>query len=144
MKILRGLSRRDACLLLPALAATAAFADQPAPLASHAYRFEDLPVRSNGANRFRAVLDGQTHAGARLEIHETTLAPGASPHPPHRHIHEEIFLMREGAVEVTISGKTTRLGPGGVAFIASNDLHGLRNAGETPANYFVLALGSER
>jgi quercetin dioxygenase-like cupin family protein len=65
------------------------------------------------------------------------------PHAAHRHRHEELFLIREGTVEVTIAGRSTRLGPGGVAFIASNEEHGIRNAGSTHAEYFVLGLGSD-
>jgi len=64
------------------------------------------------------------------------------PHPGHRHPQEEMFLVREGTVEVTIAGRSTPLGPGGVAFIASNEEHSIRNAGPTHAEYFVLALGS--
>jgi quercetin dioxygenase-like cupin family protein len=66
------------------------------------------------------------------------------PHPSHRHRQEEMFLIREGTVEVTIAGRSTRLGPGGVAFIASNEEHGILNAGSTHAEYFVLALGSSK
>jgi mannose-6-phosphate isomerase-like protein (cupin superfamily) len=58
-------------------------------------------------------------------------------------VHEEIFLIREGTVEVTIKGRQTRLGPGSVGFAASNDEHGLQNVGTTPAQYFVVALGKD-
>lgn len=137
-------SRRKLCLWLPALAASAGLAAEKPALASNAYRFEDLPVNTSGENRFRAILEGVTHAGCRLEAHETELAPGGMPHPAHRHPQEEMFLVREGTLEVTIAGHSTRLGPGGVAFIASNEEHGIRNAGATHAQYFVLALGSEK
>lgn len=137
-------SRRDLCLLLPALAAAAARGAEDARLSSKAYRFEDLAVQVSGGNRFRRVFEGATRTGLPLELHQTELAPGASPHPPHRHMHEEIFLVREGSVEVTIEGKTTRLDPGSVAFIASNDEHGIRNVGTSAAQYFVLGVGEDR
>jgi quercetin dioxygenase-like cupin family protein len=44
---------------------------------------------------------------------------------------------------VTIAAKTARLGPGSVAYIASNVEHGILNAGRTSAQYFVLALGTD-
>ena len=143
-------TRRTLCLSLPALAATAALApaaaraaDQPlAPLASFAKPFDTLPVHQNGANASRAILDGMTHSNDHLEVHETTLAPGSSPHPPHRHAHEELFLMMQGTLAVTISGKTTVIDPGGAAFVHSGELHGVRNPGATPAQYFVVAMGS--
>lgn len=136
-------SRRDLALLLPALAVPAAQAAPGAALPSKAYRFEDLPVRKNGQNESRAILTGQTHKGFPIESHETSLAPGLMPHPPHRHLHEEMFLVREGTVEVTVNGKTTRLGPGSAAFMGSNDEHGIKNVGDTYAQYFVIALGPD-
>jgi len=135
-------SRRDLTFLLPALAAGAA-EPQPATLPSHAYRFEDLPVRENGENRSRAVFNGLTHTGFPLDLHETELGPGMAPHSAHHHEHEEIVIIREGLLEVTISGQVTRLGPGSVAFLASGDEHGWRNVGTTRAHYYVLALGRE-
>jgi quercetin dioxygenase-like cupin family protein len=132
-------SRRDLSLLLPALAAAA----PGSGLASKSYRFEDLPVRVNGANKSRAVLSGATHTGFAVETHQTELGPGQAPHPPHHHAHEEIVFLREGTLEVTIMGQVSRIGPGGVVYVASNEEHGWKNAGTTPAHYFVLALGRQ-
>lgn len=134
-------SRRDLTFLLPALAAAAA--GQKPQLPSRTYRLEDLPVRDNGPNRARQVLRGETHAGFAIELHQTELAPGEAPHPPHRHAHEEMIMIREGTLEVTIAGQRASLGPGSVAYVASNEPHGWRNVGTTRAHYFVLALGRE-
>ena len=139
------LSRRDCYRLLPALAATASagFPAQADVLPSKAARYEDLPVRTNGENSSRPILEGETHSGFPIEAHATELAPGAQPHPGHRHRHEEIFLIREGTLEVTIEGKSTQLGPGSVAFIASNEEHAVRNIGLIRAKYFVIGLGRD-
>jgi quercetin dioxygenase-like cupin family protein len=136
-------SRRDLSLLLSGLAAASATA-QNAALPSKSYRFEDLPVRDNGPNRARAILKGETHAGFPIELHMTELAAGLAPHPPHRHVHEEMVLIHEGTLEVTISGRSAKLGPGSVAYVASGEEHGWRNVGTTRAQYFVLALGQEK
>ena len=133
-------SRRELGLLLPALAAMDAMAENSA-MPSKTFRFEDLPVKASGENRQRAVFDGKTHTGYALEMHLTELAPGLAPHPPHHHAHEEMILIREGTMEVTIAGKTSVLGPGSVAYVASNEEHGWRNVGQTRAHYFVIALG---
>jgi quercetin dioxygenase-like cupin family protein len=136
-------SRRTLCLSLPAFAVTALAADNPgAPIPSFAKPFETLPVHHNGANLSRSILDGTTHSNDHMEVHETTLAPGSSPHPPHQHPHEELFLMMKGTLAVTIAGKTTEIGPGSAAFVHSGELHGVRNPGTTPAQYFVVAIGS--
>jgi quercetin dioxygenase-like cupin family protein len=137
-------TRRSLCLALPALAVTGALAadDAGSHLASFAKPYEALPVHQNGANVSRAILDGTTHSNDHLEVHETTLAPGSEPHPPHQHAHEELFLMAKGQLAVTISGKTTVIDPGGAAFVHSGELHGVRNTGTTPAQYFVVAIGT--
>lgn len=136
-------SRRDLCLMLPVLVASSGYAAEDAALPSKAYPFEDLPVRASGENKSRHVFGGRTHTGFLVELHETDLAPGGAPHPPHHHDHEEIFMMREGTIEVTIEGKTSRIGPGSVAYVASNQEHGVRNPGPGHAQYFVFALGTK-
>jgi quercetin dioxygenase-like cupin family protein len=136
-------SRRDLTLLLPALAAAAEAQTDGQKLPARAYKYEDLPVKTNKTNRSRAVLRGDTHSGYPLEMHITELDAGQAPHAPHQHVHEEIFMLKDGTVDMTISGKTTRLGPGSVAYIASNELHGLINSGTGAARYFVIALGND-
>lgn len=137
-------SRRDLAYLLPAVAA-AQEKKVPAPkpkLASKVYVYEQLPVRESGRNRQRAVLNGLLHNGNALECHLTELGPGSEPHGQHKHAHEEMVLLRSGQLDVTIEGKTTRLTPGSLAIVASNEMHGWRNPSETDrAEYFVIALG---
>jgi quercetin dioxygenase-like cupin family protein len=137
------LTRREWSKALALLAAAQADA-QNTTLPSKTYSYEDLPVKENGANRQRAVFKGATHTGFSVELHETELAPGEAPHPPHSHVHEEMIIIREGTMEVTISDKTTRLGAGSVAWIASGEHHGWRNVGTTRARYMVMALGRDQ
>ena len=133
------MTRRDLTLLSAGLFAAAAKAQKPAPatLPSKAYRFEDLTLKGNS----RAVFDGMTHTGFHVDLHETQLAPGAAPHAPHRHDHEEVVMVQDGTLEATIEGNVTVVGPGSVIYAASNDLHGWKNVGDTTAHYFVIALG---
>jgi quercetin dioxygenase-like cupin family protein len=88
----------------------------------------------------RSLVDTATAILAKLEMHETTLQPGESPHPPHRHAHEELMIVRSGTVEVLQAGVTRKAGPGSVIFMASNELHGLRNPGPEPATYLVVRI----
>ncbi len=134
-------SRRALAVLLATAAGAAGQSPAPAELRSGFYPFESLPVRGTGKSRSRAVLRGRNRKGITVEIHHTELAPGAEPHPPHHHVHEEIIVVREGLMEVTIMGRTEKLGPGGIAWVASNEEHGWHNAGDTQAHYVVLALG---
>src|SRR5215468_981508 len=140
-EILMTITRRNACLLLPLLGSVRAWGSDSLPTTVRA--FDDLHPATEGPATFRSILEGHTHTGDYLEVHETVLQPDGAPHPPHHHVGEEMFLIVAGTVEVTISGKRTRLGPGGAAFVASNEEHGLRNAGTVPAQYFVVTLGAK-
>ena len=136
-------SRRDLCLLAATLAAIPGKAATGTVLPSKVYLYEDLPVRESNGNKMRPILEGELHDGFHIEVHQTRLAPGNMPHPAHHHVHEEMFLLREGTLEVTIAGKSTRMGPGSMGFVASNEEHGVRNVGATPAEYFVVELGKD-
>ena len=134
-------SRRDLAILLPALAA----AQQPAAakvLGPKTYLFDALPVRTNGGGtmKSRAVFDGVTTRGQRLTAHISELAPGQMPHPPARQKHEEIIILREGTLEVTLDGETSTIGPGSMFFIPYETLAGWKNTGTTPAQYYVVSV----
>ena len=136
-------SRRDLCLLIGTLAASTGVAKSETRLTGKAYPYADLPVHESNGHQSRPILAGELHNGQYLEVHETRLPPGGMPHPPHHHVHEEMFLVREGTLEVTINGQSTRLGPGSLGFAGSNEEHGVRNVGTTPAEYFVVAMGKD-
>jgi mannose-6-phosphate isomerase-like protein (cupin superfamily) len=140
------LTRRDLSLLLPALfAAQASSAERSmAVLPSAIYQLDSLHVKENpNGNKTWQVFTGTTHEGFPIDMHVTQLAPGNAPHPAHHHVHEEMMMMIEGELLVTIEDKSEQLGPGGIAYIHSNDEHGLKNTGTVPARYFVLALGHQ-
>jgi mannose-6-phosphate isomerase-like protein (cupin superfamily) len=137
------LTRRKACLSLALLTQIPAWGSPLPSLKSKTYPFSDLPVEREKEAAYRGILEGQTRTGDYLEAHETVLLPGAMPHPPHRHVGEELFLISTGTLEVTISGKAATLGPGSAFFMASNEEHSIRNAGSTPAQYFGITLGQK-
>jgi quercetin dioxygenase-like cupin family protein len=148
------MNRRDLCVALSSLATLAAAASAegqagtastalPTLSAQRSFQFDQLPVKTGPNGESRAVMHGVLPTGEEVEMHETTLLPGHMPHPPHKHLHSELMLIREGTLEFENDGKPERVGPGGVVFAASNVMHGLKNVGETNANYFVVAIGHE-
>ncbi len=125
------------------LSITDARAATSQPLQSFIAPFADMKVHENASTTIRPIADGQTAEGAHIEVHETQLNPGAEPHPPHRHKHEEFLLLMKGQIEVTVDGETSTLTPGSVGFWKSMSLHHLRNTGSEIAQYFIVGLGND-
>jgi len=135
----RSLSARLYAAVFVACSAQVAIAQ--APLHSTVFPADSARSRrSTPANTQRSIVDTLTATLAKLEMHETTVPAGGAPHAPHRHIHEELLVIRTGVMEV-LQGTTTRTaGPGAVVFMASNEWHGLKNPGTTPATYLVIRI----
>lgn len=138
-------TRREMFFLLSGLLSSAVELEglptQGNSLPSTTYPFNELPTKTINGAEIRSILKGKLATGEALEVHETTLPPGGMPHPPHRHVHSEMWLLREGTVQLTINDTNHVMGPGSVGFVRSNDEHGIKNVGTTPATYFVVAVG---
>jgi quercetin dioxygenase-like cupin family protein len=99
-----------------------------------------LPVQTTKTGERRDVLKGSTVTMQNLSCHATTVNPNDASHGAHRHADDEIVIVKEGTMEVAINGQSQRAGAGSVVFFASNDLHGMRNAGDTRLTYYVIRM----
>ncbi|MGA2167873.1 MAG: cupin domain-containing protein [Terracidiphilus sp.] len=135
------ITRRDMLVALIAMAGTAgvfAIADQTPIMGSAAFDWNAIAAKPTEVGSVRSFFKARTATLEELEVHVTTLDPGKSPHPPHRHPNEEMVIVKQGTVEVLVNGEWKRVGPGSVIFNASNQLHGLRNVGSEQAIYHVI------
>jgi quercetin dioxygenase-like cupin family protein len=127
----------------PALAALAAFlaaaAHAQPPLRSVVIRPDSARSRGTSATgTSRSLMDTVTATLGRLESHVTTLAPGAQSHAPHRHVAEEIIILVRGTLDVYQGDAVKRAPTGSVIFMASNELHAVKNVGADTAMYYVV------
>jgi quercetin dioxygenase-like cupin family protein len=111
---------------------------QSAVLATTFVDWNSLVPSPTSAGQIRHVFDNPTVAMDKLEVHITTLNPGAESHPVHRHSWEEMLLVKDGDFEVSMNGHKHHAGPGAMIFFAANDPHNARNVGNKPATYYVI------
>jgi uncharacterized cupin superfamily protein len=97
-----------------------------------------MKVVKTKVGEVRSLCKQPTATLDQLEMHVSTLKPGLMSHPPHRHVNEELIILRDGECETLSDGNWVKVGPGSVVFNASNSLHGFRNVGTTPATYHVI------
>jgi len=136
------ITRRDVCIaLLSVSACCTAFSfakSTPQLLGAAAFEWREMKADKTAVGEYRQVIKAPTATLDELELHVTTLLPGQNSHAPHKHVNEELVIIREGSVKVLSDGKWKELGPGSVVFNASNSMHALHNIGTTPAVYHVI------
>jgi len=140
------ITKRDSLVALLAVCATLAavtLGQTEKPLmGSSVFDWDKIEVKQTKVGSRRDFFQAPTATLDELECHVTTLNPGETPHPPHKHPDEELIIIKEGTVEAMVNGEMKRVGPGSVIFQAANQLHGLRNVGQTVAAYHVIRWNS--
>jgi mannose-6-phosphate isomerase-like protein (cupin superfamily) len=108
------------------------------------FHWDDLkPVKSEvGAHA--SVCDQPTATVDKLEMHVGMLNAGEMSHPPHKHVNEELIILKEGICETLSDGQWVRVEAGSVTFNASNSLHAFRNVGQWPAIYHVVSWSTNK
>lgn len=137
------ITRRDVvvaagmCVLMSAAFALAQTQTKPT-MRSMVFDYTELEPHATDVGQYRQICMQPTATLDQLEAHITTLNPGLMSHQPHQHPNEEVIILTEGELEVFQNGNRRRIGPGSVMFMASNELHGVKNVGDKPATYYVV------
>lgn len=147
------MDRRTFAALLPTLAASLPTLAESQTEASLAPAANETPVESGVWQGFtppehfagrsgHSFFHGMLPTDIGCEAHVSYLAVGAQHEPEEKHKHSEIWLVREGKVELHLNGVSHFLGPGDVGIAVAGTLHWVRNAGDTVASYFVVEVGT--
>jgi len=124
-------------LLLQTMFACTLFSQDTLP--AKVYHLSALPIIKDSSRQRVQIMDGATSIMPNMEVHLTILAPGQSAHPPHTHERqEELIIVKDGLLKVTIKGKSKILTAGGIAYSFPGDEHAAINAGKTKAAYYVI------
>ena len=108
------------------------------PIEAKIYHWADAPVNKKENMEQRPLLEGSSVAFKHIKIHATTVFPHQAPHPSHKHDEEELIIIKEGELTVTIEDKTQTLGVGSVVLIMSGEEHGFENKGDKNLTYYVM------
>lgn len=119
-------------------------AAEPTLTESHVFEFDQLPVKkSANGTEGRAIVTGILATGEAVSLHESTQPGGAAPVPLHVIHHTELIVVHEGTIAFDREGSSEQIGPGGVVLVVPGTNHRIRNAGEGPAMYCVVAIGGD-
>ena len=82
------------------------------------YRWADHQVRISDDRESRKILEGTSPHFEYFEMHASTQYPGAKPSTAHANEDiEECIIIKEGTAEVTIEGRSKKLGAGSVVLL---------------------------
>jgi (S)-ureidoglycine aminohydrolase len=117
---------------------------QSGPIESKVYSFSKAKVEKTSLGEKRQLIDGNSTHMESFEIHATTLNPGKEFHASQIHPDsEELIIVKEGKLKVTLNNNIKVLGPGSVVLVMPGDEHGLDNAGDTQATYYIVKYKSK-
>ncbi len=131
--------KRLTFFLLLAIFSTVLFAQNMEKLNTHVYDWNKMEVTKTNSGEKRQIFEGHTNVLSYLEVHVTTLNLGKAPHSSHVHEDmEELIIVKEGLIEQSINGVKKVVGPGSVILALPGDDHGIWNAGDTQASYYII------
>lgn len=108
-------------------------------LLSGAYCWKNLVPYKEETGTMRRILEGKTFALEHFDIHAATIDVGKTPQRSYIHNdQEELMIVKEGRLKITIAGKGKILGPGSIAFVTPGDEHLVENDGKSDATFFIL------
>ncbi|MDP3914940.1 MAG: cupin domain-containing protein [Bacteroidota bacterium] len=115
------------------------------PVNPGVYRWADRPVKISEGRESGVFLEGTSPHFEYLKIHATTQNPGAKPGSAHANKDtEELIIVKEGTMKVTIDGKSSILGAGGVVLIMPQQMQSLENIGDSKLTYYAMKYRSKK
>ncbi len=96
----------------------------------------DADYEGKPTGKAAVFIDGETAGTRSMHVGRFLLNPGAEPHPPHRHVEEELLIVTRGSGEIYCNGKTYPVKPGAVMYTDPNVEHGIKNTGDRPIEFY--------
>lgn len=113
-------------------------------IASDVYAWNDSPVVKTETGSKRTIINGSATDFEVMDISAMTLEKDRTD-GGHSHADlEEMIIVKDGSLQITIKGETNIVGRGSVAIIMPGDEHSYANAADGDTTYYVLRYKSKR
>lgn len=121
-----------------------AFGQLP-PINPGVYCWADRPLKVSDVRESGIFLEGTSPHFDYVKIHATTQNPGAKPGQPHINKDmEELIIVKEGTMKVTIEGQSKIIGAGGVVLIMPQQMQSIENIGNSKLSYYAMKYKSKK
>lgn len=109
-------------------------------LPSGVYNWSNVKAEKNKTGEKKDILKGETLDLSGLQIHTSTLLPGLTNHPAVAYNdREELVIIKEGSLTLTINDTSKILEKGGLALIVAGDKQNCINNSSKPVTYYVIS-----
>jgi (S)-ureidoglycine aminohydrolase len=110
---------------------------------SKVYTWQELKEKKKDGVETRKIASGSGAALAYMNWSIITMNAGKSSSRLEKHSDEELIIIREGQLKVSVRDSSKLLGPGSIALFMPGDEHELQNTGTSAASYYVLQYRSK-
>jgi (S)-ureidoglycine aminohydrolase len=113
------------------------------PVKSDVYAWKDAPVEKTRTGFKREIVSGMATDFQFMDISATTLKKNKMENEGVQTNFEEMVIVKDGLLEVTINGKFQTVGRGSVAVIVPGDERSFVNATNSETTYYVFRYRSK-
>jgi len=89
-------------------------------------------------NSKETLLNGTTTYFDSFEVFAETIKPGKETNYENSSDTEELIIVKDGQVAVTLKGSSKSIGPGSVAFLMPGEKYQCKNSSKAPASFYRL------
>ncbi len=118
---------------------TAVLKAQQGELKSGVYHLDSVLMQNGQEHKVKLKVQGSTTDLAMLSMHSSILDPGKTNHPPRVLLdREELIIVKEGSMSITINDTSKVLTSGSIALIEAGDTQSFSNTSSKVVSYYVI------
>ena len=134
--------RKFLSLCLFALCSASALMAQT-PIKSDVYTWKDSPVEKTKTGSKRSIVNGTATDFQYMDISAMTLEKDRAEDKVFHADFEEMIIVKDGRLKITINGESKTVGRGSVAIAMPGDQHSFENAADGETTYYIFRYKSK-